>query len=83
MLDTLLLSAFLDPTEKDHSLDAIAERLGISFTRRHSALGDALVTAAILVREIERLEERGLSRLGDLIAATGMAAEIRIRQLQF
>jgi DNA polymerase III subunit epsilon len=83
VLDTLLISAFLDPAERDHSLDAIAQRLGLAVTRRHSALGDALVTAAILVRVIERLEERGLSRLGDLITATGMAAEIRIRQLQF
>jgi len=83
ILDTLLLSAHLDPAERDHSLDGIAARLGLTFTRRHSALGDALVTAAILVRLIERCEERGFSTLRELIEATNMAAEIRGRQRQF
>ncbi len=83
VLDTLLLSAYLDPDEPDHSLDGIANRLGLIFTRRHSALGDCLVTAAILVRLIERLEERGFNNLRELIKATDMAAEIRTRQRQF
>jgi DNA polymerase-3 subunit epsilon len=83
VLDTLLLSAFIDPAEPDHSLDAIAARLGLGFARRHSALGDALVTAAILVKQIERLEERGLTRLADLQQATNMAARIRAQQHHF
>ena len=83
VLDTLLLSAYLDPDEPDHSLDDIAGRLGLRFTRRHSALGDALVTAAVLVRLLQRLDERGLSRLGEVIRATGMTGQIRARQRQF
>ncbi|MHB1059989.1 MAG: 3'-5' exonuclease, partial [Rhodanobacter sp.] len=83
VLDTLLLSAYLDPDEPDHSLDAIADRLGLTFTRRHSALGDSLVTAAILVKLLDRLEQRRLPNLGELIKATGMTAEIRARQRQF
>jgi DNA polymerase-3 subunit epsilon len=83
VVDTLLLSAYLDPDEPDHSLDGIAARLGLTFTQRHSALSDCLVTAAILVRLIERLEERGFKDLRELIKATGMAAEIRARQRQF
>jgi len=83
VLDTLLLSAYLDPDEPDHSLDAIAARLGMTFIQRHSALGDCLVTAAILVRFAERLEERGFQNLGELIKATRMTAEIRARQRQF
>jgi DNA polymerase-3 subunit epsilon len=83
VLDTLLLSTFIDPAEPDHSLDAIAARLGLGFTRRHSALGDALVTAAILVRQIERLEERGITGLADLLKATNMAARIRAQQHHF
>jgi DNA polymerase-3 subunit epsilon len=82
VLDTLLLSAYLDPDEPDHSLDGIAARLGLTFTRRHSALGDALVTAAILVRLLQRLDERGLSRFGAVIDATGMTAQVRARQHQ-
>ncbi|MGE0118126.1 MAG: exonuclease domain-containing protein [Dongiaceae bacterium] len=83
ILDTLLISAFIDPAEPDHSLDAVAARLGIDFLRRHSALGDALVTAAILVRQIERLEERGVTSLAELLAATNMTARIRAGQRQF
>jgi DNA polymerase-3 subunit epsilon len=83
VLDTLLLSTFIDPAEPDHSLDAIAARHGLGFTRRHSALGDALVTAAILVRQIERLEERGITGLADLLKATNMAARIRAQQRHF
>ncbi len=83
VLDTLLLSTFIDAAEPDHSLDAIAARLGLGFTRRHSALGDALVTAAILVKQIERLEERGITGLADLLKATNMAARIRAQQRHF
>ena len=83
ILDTLLISAFIDPGEPDHSLDAIAARLGLGLSRRHSALGDALMTAAILVRQIERLEERGVTRLAELLQATNMAARIRARQHHF
>jgi DNA polymerase-3 subunit epsilon len=83
ILDTLLISAFIDPGEPDHSLDAIADRLGLGFSRRHSARGDALMTAAIFVRQIERLEERGVTRLAELLQATNMAARIRARQHHF
>lgn len=83
ILDTLLMSSFIDPGETDHSLDAIAARLGLGFTRRHSALGDALVTAAILVRQIERLEERGITGLAELLNATNMTAHIRAQQHHF
>jgi DNA polymerase-3 subunit epsilon len=83
IIDTLLMSTFIDPAEPEHSLDAIAARLGLGFTRRHSALGDALVTAAILVKQIERLEERGITGLADLLQATNMAARIRAQQRHF
>lgn len=80
VVDTLLLSAYLDPDEKDHSLDAIAERLGLEIVHRHSALRDSLLAAAILLRLLDRCEERGITRLGQLIAATDMAGQLRARQ---
>jgi len=83
VLDTLLISASLDPEEKDHSLDAIATRLGLAVTGRHDALGDALLTAAILVRQFETLEARGIERLGQLLAATDMHGRLRANQMQF
>lgn len=83
VLDTLLISASLDPEETDHSLDAIAARLGIAVEGRHDALGDALLTAAILVRQFETLEARGIERLGQLLAATDMHGRLRANQMRF
>jgi DNA polymerase-3 subunit epsilon len=84
VLDTLLLSAYLDGEEEDHSLDAIMVRLGLEMPgRRHTALTDALVTAAILVRQIERLAERDLTTLGEVVSATNMVAQIRANRAHF
>jgi DNA polymerase-3 subunit epsilon len=80
VVDTLLLSAHLDPTETDHSLDAIAARLGLPVVDRHSAIGDALLTAAILLRLLDRCEELGITRLGQLIAVTDMTGRLRAHQ---
>jgi DNA polymerase III subunit epsilon len=77
VVDTLLLSAYLYPNEADHSLDAIAARFGIVVVDRHSAIGDSLLAAAILLRLLDHCEERGITRLGQLIAATDMAGQLR------
>jgi DNA polymerase-3 subunit epsilon len=70
VLDTLLLSRALDPTLQGHGLDALAERFQLSFApgSRHSALGDARVTAELLLQLIPRLEARGIGTLEDAIA---------------
>lgn len=85
VLDTLLLSAYLDGPEEQHTLDALASRYGLTLAgRRHAALADALVTAAILVRQIERLaSERGLTCLEQLMAATGMLVRLRANRAHF
>jgi DNA polymerase-3 subunit epsilon len=80
VVDTLLLSAHLHPNETDHSLDAIAARLGLIVVDRHRALRDSLLTAAILLRLLDQCEERGITRLGQLIAATDMAGKLRASQ---
>lgn len=63
VLDTLLLSAVVHPHQESHRLEAIAERFNITVLGRHTALGDALVTAEIWLRLIPLLQERGIHTL--------------------
>jgi len=69
VLDTLLLSAVVHPQQASHGLEAIAERLGVPVLGRHTALGDAIVTAEVFVKLLPLLAERGIHTLGDALAA--------------
>jgi DNA polymerase-3 subunit epsilon len=82
-LDTLLISAFLYRDVDDHSLDTIATRLGIEISGRHTALGDAMATAAVFVKLMELLELRGIGTLEALAKASNMMLEIKARQAHF
>jgi len=65
VLDTLLLSAVVHPNLETHSLEAIAERMGIRALGRHTALGDAIMTAEIFLRMVPLLAEKGIRTLGE------------------
>jgi DNA polymerase-3 subunit epsilon len=67
VLDTLLLSSVVHPNQDSHSLDEVARRLQISIVGRHTALGDAIVTAEILVKLLPLLEANGVLTLEDAI----------------
>ncbi|MBM3525793.1 MAG: histidine kinase, partial [Alphaproteobacteria bacterium] len=82
-LDTLLISAFLYPDIADHDLDAIAARVGVAIDGRHTALGDAMATAAVFVRLLDQLAARGITTLEALMKASRMTAELRARAAQF
>lgn len=60
-LDTFLLAGMLFPDITDLSLENVAERLGVDIHGRHTALGDALVTAEIYVRMLPLLESQGVT----------------------
>jgi DNA polymerase-3 subunit epsilon len=64
VLDTLLLSAVASPHEASHALEAIADRFGIPVLGRHTALGDALLTAEVFLRLIPLLASKGIHTLG-------------------
>jgi DNA polymerase-3 subunit epsilon len=70
VLDTLTLSEVVHGPLQQHGLDAIATRLGVAVHGRHSALGDALVTAEIFVRLVALLRARGIRTLGDALDAS-------------
>jgi DNA polymerase-3 subunit epsilon len=63
VLDTLLLSAVVHPHQDSHRLEAIAERFNITVIGRHTALGDAMVTAEVLIRLIPLLADKGIHTL--------------------
>ncbi len=63
VLDTLLLSAVVHPNQESHRLEEIAARLNITVLGRHTALGDALVTAEVWLRLIPLLQAMGIFTL--------------------
>jgi DNA polymerase III subunit epsilon len=77
-LDTLLLHAVLHPDHEEHTLEAIAERMGVSVVGRHTALGDALVTAEVFVALLSMLRSRGLETLGETLAAARTTYQSRL-----
>ncbi len=83
MLDTLLLSVFLHDHVEDHTLDGIANRLGVEISGRHTALGDALVTAEIFLRLLDVLIEHGVTRLSEALEASERVVTIRTEQARF
>ncbi len=79
VLDTLLLSAVVHPGQDTHRLEAIAERFGVTVIGRHTALGDAIVTAEIFVRLLPLLAEKGIHTLGQARAAAQQTYYARIK----
>ncbi len=63
VIDTLLLSSIVHPTWGTHSLDEIADRLNVTIVGRHTALGDAIVTAEILIKLLPLLQAKGINTL--------------------
>ncbi|MCF3631262.1 exonuclease domain-containing protein [Thalassospiraceae bacterium LMO-SO8] len=83
VLDSLLLSVFLDAESRNHSLDAIAERLGVAVEGRHTALGDSIVTAKVFLRMLDMLEARGITTLRQAVDASIRMEHVREMQKQF
>jgi DNA polymerase III subunit epsilon len=79
VLDTLLLSALMHPNQESHRLEAIAERFGVTVTGRHTALGDAMVTAEIFLKLLPLLAEMGIHTLGQAREATQQTYYARIK----
>ncbi len=70
VIDTLLISRALDEALDGHDLDTLAQRYDLAFPpgTRHTALGDARVTAELWLALLPRLEARGVDTLEQLLA---------------
>ena len=79
VLDTLLLSAWVHPNQESHALEAIAKRLGVPVTGRHTALGDALLTAEVFLKLLPLLRAKGVHTLGQARAAELQTYQARLR----
>ena len=79
VLDTLLLSAVVHPQQASHGLEAIAARMGIAVLGRHTALGDAMVTAEIFLKLLPLLAERGIRTLGQAREAAQKTYYARVK----
>jgi DNA polymerase III epsilon subunit family exonuclease len=81
-LDTMLLGAVVWPRLHDLSLDALARRLQVETAGRHSACGDAAITAEVFLRLMPMLRARGILTLGAALAAQELARQALLLKIR-
>ena len=79
VLDTLLLSAVVHPNQASHRLEDIAARFDVTVLGRHTALGDAMVTAEVFLKMIPLLAKRGIHTLAQARAAAQQTYFARVK----
>jgi DNA polymerase-3 subunit epsilon len=79
VLDTLLLSAVVHPNQESHRLEAIAARFNVPVIGRHTAMGDAMVTAEIFLKLVPLLAELGIVTLGQAREAAQKSYYARLK----
>ncbi|HUG62536.1 MAG TPA: exonuclease domain-containing protein [Methylomirabilota bacterium] len=82
VLDTVLLAAHLFGATTSLTLDSLAERFQIVIPTedRHTALGDSIATALVLIRLIDMLDAAGVTTLRDALAVSERQVSIRRAQ---
>ncbi len=77
-LDTSIIARALCPNLSSYSLDALLPLHAIKPTGRHTALGDALLTAQLFKMQIETLESMQITTIGELGAFLFSAGKLSI-----
>ena len=62
-IDTVGMARVMLPTQKKHTLDAVAKVLGVSLVNHHRAVDDAEATAEIFVKLIAMMAKDGITTL--------------------
>ena len=78
VLDTMLLSAVVHPAHLRHSLEAVAERLGVTIVDRHTALGDATAAAEIFLKLLPLLAAAGILTFKQAMEASRNTYDARL-----
>jgi len=66
VLDTLVFSRKLYPSQKSHKLGAVCRLLGVSLKNAHRAVHDAAATAQCLVKMLEEAQKKGAKTFKDI-----------------
>ena len=69
----------MHPNEASHGLEAIAARLGVTVSGRHTAVGDALATAEVFLKLLPLLRQQGILTLGQAREAAQESYYARLR----
>jgi len=75
-LDTRLLGQLAAPKLPGYSIENLCGWLGIEITARHTALGDALITAEILTGLIPHLRARNIRTVAEAEAACAQLTDV-------
>lgn len=68
VLDTIMVSKWLEPKRGSYGLDELLDDYGIDVTQRHHALHDSIMTAKLWQRFLGIIYERNIVTLSDLYA---------------
>lgn len=80
VIDTLELARFLYPSMKNHRLNTLADKLGVTLEQHHRAIYDAETTGHILWKMLlETVENKGIEYLHQLNENTGDRDLSRLR----
>jgi DNA polymerase-3 subunit epsilon/CBS domain-containing protein len=75
-LDTRLLAEIAEPALADYTIESLAAWLGVELTGRHSAAGNALVTARIFSALVPKLGEHGIRTLAEATRACSSLTKV-------